>query len=293
MIRKKINKLIKNLLEKLTLTDRFKLSKEEKRLIDFYKSTLKNIYVKISDMYLKFGDNVDFSTMAKYNRLINLYNLITRELGEQFNISKTEINSFLKNSFVFEYKEVNKIFSKTLNIDFSFLTINKNVILLALENTDNKFSPLYFIKWQDSLKNAHKIAAKDIQNEIAQGLIQGKGYAKTAGAIKDRVEQLTNNVIRIVRTESHRIQTKARLKEFDEIQKSFKKLGIKSQRTLVSVLDQRTREQSREMDGQIADKNNMFTYPNLQGKVKAPGPGLTGVAKWDINDRETVILEII
>jgi hypothetical protein len=40
------------------------------------------------------------------------------------------------------------------------------------------------------------------------------------------------------------------------------------------------------MDGQRVGVDEPFTYPN---GVKAFTPGTTGIAKYDINDRETVI----
>lgn len=287
------NKKIKNLLEVLTRKLFNKLTLEEKHLIEFYREVLKDIKSQLSEMYLEYGANVNYSEMARYNRLTNLDNSIAYEIGKIFKLSRTEINSFLSENFVLSYNGVEKILNESMNFVFSFQTISLDVIKAAIENTDDKFSPLNLIKWKDSLEFEHQVAAKKIQNEIAQGIIQGKGFSRTADAIKKNVEQLTNDVMRIVRTETHRIQTKGRLRGYEEAEKSFKKLGLKYKKVLISIIDNRTRTQSIDMDGQKADKNGMFTYPNLKGHVKAPGPGLSGVAKWDINDREQVIIELI
>jgi len=51
-------------------------------------------------------------------------------------------------------------------------------------------------------------------------------------------------------------------------------------------LDDRTRPQSAQVDGQLEDENGQFTYP---GGVKVTVPGNSGVPAWDINDRERTI----
>ena len=65
--------------------------------------------------------------------------------------------------------------------------------------------------------------------------------------------------------------------------------GLVENRKILAVKDVRTRRQSIQVDKKIDDKDNLFTYP---GGRKVYYPGSSGVAGWDINDRETTI-EII
>jgi hypothetical protein len=87
--------------------------------------------------------------------------------------------------------------------------------------------------------------------------------------------------MRVLRTEINRIRGQADTDEYV----NERKMGIESDLILVEVLDDRTRSQSAQMDGQKADENGLFTFPNGN---KAP-KGQSGVARWDINDRATTV----
>lgn len=133
-----------------------------------------------------------------------------------------------------------------------------------------------------------------IQNTITQGLLQGKSYTKLVEDIKNVIGSLAikngeitakgamANAMRIIRTESNRTQNAGHYAS----SKYLDSLGINVKRRLVSVLDNRTRGQSARMDGQTVGVDEPFKYP---GGATAMYPGNTGVAAYDINDRETTI----
>lgn len=50
----------------------------------------------------------------------------------------------------------------------------------------------------------------------------------------------------------------------------------------VAVLDSRTREQSRDMDGQVVAADGLFVYPNGATSMY---PGMSGCPEYDVNDR--------
>jgi hypothetical protein len=58
---------------------------------------------------------------------------------------------------------------------------------------------------------------------------------------------------------------------------------------VVAVLDDRTRPQSAQVDGEYENEDGFFEYP---GGVLVRVPGNSGVAAWDINDREVVVDEV-
>lgn len=142
-------------------------------------------------------------------------------------------------------------------------------------------------------KNKNQEVLK-IQNSITQGLLQGKSYTKMAQDIKNVIGataikngEITTtgamaNSMRIIRTESNRTMNAGHYAN----SKYIGSKGIDVKRRLVSVLDNRTRSQSARMDGQTVGVDEPFKYPN---GATAMYPSNTGVAKYDINDRETVI----
>jgi hypothetical protein len=133
-----------------------------------------------------------------------------------------------------------------------------------------------------------------IQNVITQGLLQGKGYVKLVEDIKNIIGvtaikngEITatgakSNAMRIIRTESNRTMNAGHYAN----SKYLDSIGLDVKRRLVSVLDNRTRGQSARMDGQEVGVDEPFKYP---GGATAMYPGNTGIAAYDINDRESVI----
>ncbi len=84
---------------------------------------------------------------------------------------------------------------------------------------------------------------------------------------------------RILRTEIGRIRSNAQVDQWINQQDI-----VESKLELVATLDDRTRQQSASMDGNYANKNGEFLYPTGWAR-----PHQTGVARYDINDRETTV----
>jgi len=131
------------------------------------------------------------------------------------------------------------------------------------------------------LNNRQKDLQK-IQSSITQGLIQGKSYTQTAKDVKKVLDGSASQALRVVRTESARNMNAGSYANHNVAVSQ----GLNVTRQIISVLDDRTRQQSQEVDTIKADKNNQFHYP---GGVLVDFPGNTGRPEWDINDRESVI----
>jgi SPP1 gp7 family putative phage head morphogenesis protein len=265
------------------------LSITEQELIKLYKRTLTELNTELSRIINKYGAENAYQEMAKYNRLASMNNDILKTISKDYGIAKSDINGLLRDTFKMEYNNIGSSLSTATGIDLSLNPLSSKVVTKAIEN------PLKHIKWKGSLARHHGVAASEINQTVAQGIYEGKGYRDIAKNIKGRVNKLTNNALRIARTETHRVVSEARVEGFDQSDQSFERLGIESFRVLSSVIDSVTRPQSTEVNGRraISDKNspnyNKFLYPN--GQYYA-GPGMTGIAKYDINDREQIVTEI-
>lgn len=121
-----------------------------------------------------------------------------------------------------------------------------------------------------------------IRIAVTQALTQGEGYPRAARRLKAVFDTTATNAARIIRTEGHRAQMAGQY----AMTMQAKEQGLAVVRQIDSVLDSRTRAQSATVDGRTEDEDGYFTYP---GGVKVKYPGNSGVAKWDINDREAVI----
>lgn len=135
-----------------------------------------------------------------------------------------------------------------------------------------------------------------LYNVIVSGIEQGKslpnigididielGFRDAKGSwisqIVDRKGQQYKTQ-RILRTEILRMRNAAQTDQWKNQQEI-----VPSKLMLVETLDNRTRAQSAQMDGQFANKEGKFEYPNGQYSFL----GRSGVAKWDINDRGTTV----
>ena len=283
--------MLENEFKKLQKLLKKNVDEFEYKLILHYLESLKRIRILLSESFraagidgpIKLGElNNHFAEMNKYDRLIKLERNIANEIRDLSGLTIKEINSHLVNSYGLSYSSTFEAINAGLNISIQFQKIPRAVVLEAIKN------PFDRVGWDWRTEGHHMKSIDLIKSEITNGLIEGKGYLQTAANIKIKVNELTNNVARIVRTESHRVQVLGRNIALDKSIKSAKSLGIELEKVLISIIDNKTREQSRIMNGQVADKDGLFTYPN---GVKGL-PGNTGVSEYDINDRETVIVRI-
>jgi len=120
-----------------------------------------------------------------------------------------------------------------------------------------------------------------IQTSITQGLIQGKSFTQTAKDVKNVLDSTASQALRVVRTESMRNMNAGAFANHNQAVSQ----GLEIQRQILSVLDDRTRVQSQTVDTRIENEDGFFVYP---GGLLVSFPGNSGVAAYDINDRETV-----
>src|SRR5690606_38957743 len=114
-----------------------------------------------------------------------------------------------------------------------------------------------------------------------QGLIQGEAYGTTAKRIKERMDVGATNVMRIARTENHRIRNASKLDAMIEGEKA----GITLKKQWISSIDGSTRDSHQELDGVQIDIDEDFEGENGSG----PAPGNLGSASEDINCRCSMI----
>ena len=153
-----------------------------------------------------------------------------------------------------------------------------------LINKDNLHSHIDYPILGESLKKYTTEQLVRIRNAILSGLQANSSIRDMAKNLNKSLGIGLKNALRIARTETHRITELGHYAAY----RDAKKQGIEMKRKLIATLDDRTRAQSAQMDGQISNDEGLFKYPNDQYYL----PGQTGHPEWDINDRE-VSIEII
>jgi len=252
-------------------------------LLDAYKNSLDNIKKKIAEMYEKYGDDVDLATMASYNRLKNLENEIKNEILNLKAQAQKITTSAIKDQFAENYYVTGYAIENTLGLKAGFGQLNKAQIDAAVLNPYDK------IGWPERMKDHSIKLVKKVKQTVTEGLIQGYGYGKTSRMIKEDMGKSAKEMLRIIRTESHRAQSAGRIAGFQRSEQAAERLGIEVKRIWLATLDSKTRADHRYMDGKAADKEGKFHLP---GGILADGPGLSGVAREDINCRCTTIIKV-
>jgi hypothetical protein len=146
------------------------------------------------------------------------------------------------------------------------------------------------------MKTSRNIDIEQVYTNIVSGVEQGLslsninkqlditlGYRDSSGKwIADKAlrKGQTYRTTRTLRTEILRMRSTAETDQWINQQPI-----VESKLQLIETLDDRTRSQSARMDGQIANKEGKFLFPNGQRAFAHR----SGVAKWDINDRSTTI----
>lgn len=283
-----------------------------RQVLQQYQKAYEDISEQLNDVYAKLLSGVNprdyYNELMKFNRLSKLQSEIKQLYSNYANQAGLIIQNI---SFVgFSNSYYLSQYQASWMSQFAVGILPKQLAEFAVygmadawqsitKAMEDKFGDISLYKAKSStlmellIKNKTEELLK-IQNTITQGLLQGKGYIKLVEDIKNIIGveaikdgKLTTsgakaNSMRIIRTESNRTMNAGHYAS----SKYLDSLGINVKRRLVSVLDKSTRGQSARMDGQTVGVDEPFKYP---GGATAMYPGNSGVAKYDINDRETTI----
>jgi len=268
-----------------------RVNKELKTALDKARSELRKLYdkldgVKPEDYYVT---AVKFDRLTKLqNSLIKEYNRAARASGTVMeNASKVAINN------AFYRQQFAAVLGTSVldDVNIVFTTLPTEVIEASVYGTAAKIKEAYgtasdYIPksgtFLEAVLDKNRQADVDkIRTAVTQALTQGEGYQKASGRIKKILDTTATNAQRIMRTEGHRNQMSGQY----AMTQNAKSQGVEMRRQIVSVLDDRTRPQSAQVDGLMENDDGFFEYPGQLVKM----PGNSGVPGWDINDRESVI----
>jgi hypothetical protein len=165
-----------------------------------------------------------------------------------------------------------KQFEEALNYPMSKL-MNKSKMVTGRNLNINQLNDIIVT----GVQQGHSLTRINKDMDIILGFRDDKGKWVKDPTLRKRQQYETQ---RTLRTEVLRMRSTAETDQWINQQEI-----VPSKLQLVETLDNKTRNQSVQMDGQIADKDGNFIYPN---GVVAPAHR-SGVAEYDINDRAVTI----
>lgn len=273
----------------------------DQSLLKVYRNSLKEIQAQITELYA--GEILPIaSQMAKYERLTKLEGFIAQEIKQMTN----ETIKIQSTAILDQYQHANYMMGyaheNALNMRMGFGLLNKNTVLAA------KFNPVDAIKWNERVIDNANLLNKHIREAVTQGLVQGEAFSETVKRlgrddlkkqfmpevkknIKRSLEKNLYESTRIIRTESMRARQAGKLLGYDKVRKAADETGVEIKRMWVSVVGLNTRPDHAAMDTQEEDESGYFRFPISGGRTQAPG--LSGIAKQDINCRCDVITKFI
>jgi len=256
-------------------------SSYEKDLIGLYKKALDNIRAELSSLLSSAGDNATIADI-RAKRLQSLYDSIQKELTKIEPHSRNLISKVILASYKQSYGFVGYAVEKVLQQEIGFGSVNEMSLKAAL------FNPYDKIKWDDRNRaNVTKMISR-VRNEITNGLIEGKGYVKTAAALTEQLNIGVTKAVRIAWTETHRAQESGRLLGIIEASNYGNSVGLGTEKFWDATLDSKTRTNHGHMESEHPDEKGRFKFVTMKGlTVFVDGPGMTGTTD-DINCRCTL-----
>ena len=225
------------------------LIKLENDLRKVYQSNYKELKKKMLDILSKMELDKGKLTAQQRYVLAMKYDRLEKMI-DQLTISLKDINSecvkMINNQMLNVYSVNNTFESNRLNI---YPSLNKNAIKGVLTKEIVPFEKLAI----DTLKNSELIR-NNLTRELLNGIMQGDSINGIATRIKGVMETSLKDSIRIARTETTRVENKARY----DVGKQAENAGLKVVKEWVATHDSRTREWHNEADGQQVPLDEPF-----------------------------------
>lgn len=267
-----------NRIERETRKLRDRLDKELKKAelditLDFARQTIK-LENELDILYQKFagrGGQIDFDELLKYNRLKKLDNSIKEIIALAYANSDKLIRSHLRSGAMLSY-------TGTIKTAQGETKRALKAIYTPREVTNTINERMAGLKWAERTRFHRNGTIAEVQKVVKEGIDTGQTYTEMAKHLTKRLDGEVLKPIRIVRTETQRVENTAKMEAYYDLEKQ----GILLKKRWLSARDERTRDAHAELDGVTLALDENF-ISSLGGV--GLGPGMMGTAQDDINCR--------
>lgn len=297
------NKTLQKYLAEVRRVEESRSRGAEKEIRRLYKRLLKDLNGFVGEYYTKYSDDegvlsaVILQQKAKYASFLEEVDKNISEITPR--VSK-KIKKTVEDTYKACYKGMVNAFtgacdSEKVKESFKGLSIKPEVIKAAVEN------PISGLTLPERLEKNRKEVIYDIKQNITNALMTGERYDTTAKKIAERLDISYGKAVRIVRTESHRVEEKGLMDGAEEVAGKVSGNGLVYAAVWRNMGDNRVRPNGRvhtskgwktvksktnadhiKMEGQIIEAGGYF---DLGHGVKGKTPGESGDAANDINCR--------
>lgn len=297
------NKTLQKYLAEVRRVEKSRSEGAEKEIRKLYKGLLKDLVGFVGEYYTKYSDDEGILSAAilqqkaKYASFLEEVDRNIKEITPE--VSKT-IKKTVEDTYKACYKGMVKALtgaadSEKVKESFKGLSIKPEVMKAAVEN------PISGLTLPERLEKNRNEVIYDIKQNITNALMTGERYDTTAKKIAERLDISYGKAVRIVRTESHRVEEKGLMDGAEDINEKVRSDGLVYAVIWRNMGDGKVRPYSKvhtskgwktykskthadhvKMEGQIIEAGGYF---DLGHGVKARSPGESGDAANDINCR--------
>lgn len=246
-------------------------SNVNKRLQKLYKELADEITQEIIQLQKEIEETDKFAKKLQEERLTAIRNQMYAKANQLAGDQKASIFDFLHfagntafNELFYEFE-----MSEKIPISFSMLTDRQ---IATIINT-----PVASRKLSTRLQGNSTKMKQNLNRVLTRGFAKGLSTQKMARQIVDIGGAEYRRAMNIARTEGGRVTSVTR----QQSQTHAKKIGIKLKKRWVSTLDGDTRNNHRELDGQVREIDEYFKV----GSHEALQPHMFGIASEDCNCR--------
>ncbi|MDT2737656.1 ADP-ribosyltransferase [Enterococcus pseudoavium] len=251
-----------------------KYNKTNSELFNTYRQSLIDIKKKLYQ-YTQAYPNLSFSSRLEVERLFHVAAEIDGILSQSYGTIEDTIKNHSASEAEQGYYGVWYALEQSENILLEMPLINHEYV------TNLVNAPVAGKRLSKRLYQQRNELAKNVTNNIINGLFAGDSYAKIAKQVSNATEATYKQALRIVVTEGGRTSSVTQQQSSEKA----KSLGVDMQKRWLSTLDKKTRHDHRELDGQTVDIEDDF---HVNGH-KAKQPRMFGIAKEDVRCRCTSI----
>lgn len=216
--------------------------------------------------------------MAVGKRWQAMLDSVAADLANAEKIAKSIANGYLPEVYTINMNYATYDIEHRAQVDTSFVMYNREAVdRIFRENPE--LLPLPGSRMRDQIARGlveqwHK---GQVQSVVTQAIIQGESVPNMATRIAETLCVADRKAaIRYARTAVTGAENAGRMDSFYRMEQK----GIKLKKTWVAVLDSRTRDAHRELDGQTVPVNKPFE--NAIGKIMQPGdPYADGANVWN------------
>ena len=268
------------------MTDR-KLSELERKIQNEYRQAEKEVKSKLDDYLRRFEvkdriklrqlneGKITFEEYKKWrmgqiaigDRWEFMRRNLAHDLANYQQIAKAMANGYMPEVYCININYTTYDIEHRARVDTSFLMYNQDAVQrIVTENPELLPPPGVQMTQKLAMRKAVKWEEGQLQSVITQAILQGESISHMADrmartlCVSDR-----KAAIRYARTAITEAENAGRIDGFHRAQS----MGIKLKKTWLAVLDGRTRDAHRELDGQSIPVDDYFE--NALGKIKAPG----------------------